>query len=70
MPKVSDFLTVLEGFAPSFLKMQGDNVGLLVGDPNREVRRVMLTLDITPAVAQAAVQAGVDLVIPQQQGFG
>ena len=35
MPKVSDFLTVLEGFAPSFLKMQGDNVGLLVGDPNR-----------------------------------
>ena len=63
MPEISDFLTVLEGFAPSFLKMQGDNVGLLVGDPNREVRRVMLTLDITPAVAQAAVQAGVDLVI-------
>ena len=44
MPKVSDFLEVLEGFAPSFLKMPGDNVGLLVGDPSQEVSHVMLTL--------------------------
>ena len=63
MPKVSDFLDVLEGFAPSFLRMQGDNVGLLVGDPAREVRRVMLTLDITPAVAQEAAEAGAELVV-------
>ena len=61
MPKVSDFLEVLEGFAPSFLKMQGDNVGLLVGDPAREVSRVVLTLDITPDVAQAA--DGADLIV-------
>ena len=61
MPKVSDFLEVLEGFAPSFLKMQGDNVGLLVGDPTREVSRVVLTLDITPAVARAS--DGADLIV-------
>lgn len=63
MPKVSDFFEVLEGFAPSFLKMQGDNVGLLVGDPSRDVSHVMLTLDITPAVARAAAAAGAELVV-------
>lgn len=64
MPEVSDFLTVLEGFAPSFLKMQGDNVGLLVGDPNREVQRVMLTLDITPAVARRRFRPGWTWLFP------
>lgn len=63
MANVSDFLEVLEGFAPSFLKIKGDNVGLLVGDPAREVSRVMLTLDITPAVAQAAAEAGINLIV-------
>lgn len=63
MPKVSDILSVIEGFAPSFLKMQGDNVGLLVGDPEAEVSRVMLTLDITPDVAKAAAEAGVQLIL-------
>ena len=63
MPKVSDILSVIEGFAPSFLKMQGDNVGLLVGDPEAEVSRVMLTLDITPDVAKAAAEAGVQLIV-------
>ncbi len=63
MPKVSDFLEVLEGFAPLFLKMQGDNVGLLVGDPERAVSRVVLTLDITPAVARAAAEEGAALIV-------
>ena len=63
MPRVSDILNAIEGFAPSFLKMQGDNVGLLVGDPEREVSRVMLTLDITPAVAAAAAEAGAELAV-------
>ena len=63
MPKVSDFLEVLEGFAPSFLKMPGDNVGLLVGDPSQEVSHVMLTLDITPAVARTAAASGAGLIV-------
>ena len=63
MPNVSEILELIEGFAPSFLKMQGDNVGLLVGDPEAEVSRVMLTLDITPDVAKAAAEAGVQLVV-------
>jgi len=63
MPKVSEILELIEGFAPSFLKMQGDNVGLLVGDPEAEVSRVMLTLDITPDVAKAAAEAGAELIV-------
>jgi len=63
MPKVCDFYENLAAFAPISGAMSGDNVGLLVGDPNRAVRRVMLTLDITPAVAKAAVADGVDLLV-------
>ena len=63
MARVSDFLEALEGFAPPFLQVKGDNVGLLVGDPAKTVARVMLTLDITPAVAQTAAESGIDLLV-------
>ena len=63
MPKVSDIYAAIDGFSPTFLKIQGDNVGLLVGDPDREVSRIMLTLDITPEVAAAAAEAGAQLVV-------
>ena len=40
-----------------------DNVGLLVGDPRREVRRMMTCLTITPVTATEAVEQEADLVV-------
>ena len=33
-----------------------DNVGLLVGDPEAEVRRVLVALDVTPQVVAEAIE--------------
>lgn len=40
-----------------------DNVGLLIGDKDKEVKKIMLALDATDAVIQQAVEQGADLLI-------
>lgn len=53
----------LEQFAPSRLAEDWDNVGLLVGDSNCEVQRLMTCLTVTPASADEAVRENVDLIV-------
>ena len=50
-------------WAPRQLVESWDNVGQLVGDPGREVRRVLVSLDITEPVVQEAVEGGFDLIV-------
>ena len=38
--------------------MDWDNVGHLLGDPSQKVARCMVALDITHAVAEEAIAAG------------
>ena len=47
MITVSDVLDFLEGFAPSDLAENWDNVGLLCGDRKTEVTSVLCALDAT-----------------------
>lgn len=53
----------LEQFAPAWLAEPWDNVGLLVGDAEQSVRRIMTTLTVTPKVVDEAVEAKVDLLV-------
>ena len=53
----------LEKVAPVQLAEDWDNVGLLVGDPGREVSRVMTCLTITPASAAEAVERKAELIV-------
>ena len=53
----------LDQFAPPRLAEDWDNVGLLVGDRQRDVRRVMTCLTITPASAEEGVREGADLIV-------
>lgn len=57
---IADFL---DQFAPPRLAAEWDNVGLLVGDRSRSVRRLMTCLTITPATAAEAVRAKADLIV-------
>jgi dinuclear metal center YbgI/SA1388 family protein len=57
---VCDFL---QEFAPAHLAEDWDNVGLLVGDPNQEVKRIMTCLTATPASAGEAVRERADLIV-------
>ena len=50
-------------WAPRQMAESWDNVGHLVGDPDREVRRILVSLDITERVVQEAVDGGFDLIV-------
>ena len=49
--------------APYSLAEEWDNVGLLVGAPDTPVTRVLLALDITPAVVNEAREIGAQLIV-------
>ena len=63
MASVASVCEALEQCAPGRLAEDWDNVGLLVGDPLREVTRLMTCLTITPASATEAVEAGVEIIV-------
>lgn len=61
--KLASVIDFLESFAPLDLAEDWDNVGLLLGDRQREVSRVMTSLSITPSVVEEAVSERVNLVV-------
>ena len=52
--RLSDILIFLKEFAPLEFAEQWDNVGLLVGDPEQPVARVMTCLTLSEDVAAEA----------------
>ena len=54
MTTVQDVLDFLQTLAPQYMKMDWDNVGLLCGRPDREVRRILVALDPFEAVCREA----------------
>lgn len=63
MRTVQDVLHYLETLAPTDLKMDWDNVGLLCGRSNKQVCTVLVALDPFPHVCQEAVEVGADLLV-------
>lgn len=60
---VQDVCRFLDEFAPPRLAEDWDNVGLLVGDAARPVKRIMTCLTITPGSAAEAVREQADLIV-------
>lgn len=63
MIKVKNISKAIEAFAPKFLKEDYDNVGLMVGDEDKIVTRVLLSLDCTKEVINEAISLNVDLIV-------
>lgn len=61
--KLIDVLAILDRLAPVRYAESWDNVGLLVGDPNADVQRVLVTVDYSAIVAEEARALGVELVV-------
>jgi dinuclear metal center YbgI/SA1388 family protein len=61
--KVKQIAEVLAQIAPRGLALDWDNTGLLVGDANKEVRNILLTIDVTKSVLEEAkrIKAGMIL---------
>lgn len=60
---ISELLDYIEEFAPLSLALDWDNVGLMVGNPQSEVRRVLICLDVTPNAVKIAKLSGADLIL-------
>lgn len=63
MIKVNNIIEEMELLAPTYLKEDFDNVGLMVGDKNKEVKKVLLALDCTLKVIEEAKKENVELII-------
>ncbi|MDF2548179.1 MAG: Nif3-like dinuclear metal center hexameric protein [Anaerosolibacter sp.] len=61
--KCKTIINLIEGVAPVHLAEPWDNVGLQVGNPDREVHRVMVCLEVTEAVIDEAIEKRVDMII-------
>ena len=61
--RISELAQHLESIAPLGLAEDWDNVGLLVGDGNENVQRVMTCLTVTPNTVQEAIKKQADLIV-------
>ena len=60
---VLDIYNFLNKTAPTECALPYDNVGILVGDPNKEVKKAIVCLDCTPLAVKKAVEVGAELII-------
>ena len=67
--KLNDFLAVMERIAPRELALEFDNPGLLVEPDHEEIKRVLVALDCTVAVAREAAEMNADLVLTHHPLF-
>lgn len=63
MPKVWQIEKALDDFAPKKTALSYDNVGLLVGDAQADVKHVLLALDITPDVVVEAKMRNAQMIV-------
>ena len=63
MSTVSDIRDYLDRQAPFDTALSFDNCGILVGDPQAEVRRALVCLDVTAEIAEEALGCGAELIV-------
>ena len=61
--KLSQILSVIDRAAPFATALSFDNAGLLCGDPEKEIKTVLLSLDVTYDVIDEAERLGADLIL-------
>ena len=60
---VGDFYNFLNKIAPFNNQDKTDNAGLLVGNYNAEVKKILVCLDVTNIIVAEAVEKGIELII-------
>ncbi len=61
--KIKDIAERIEKIVPLELAQDWDNVGLLIGDAQKNVKKILLTIDITGEVVSEAKKLKTDLII-------
>ena len=61
--KTKDIANAVETIAPLKLAQDWDNVGLLIGDPAKEIKSILITIDATKAVVAEAKKLNADMIL-------
>ena len=61
--KVKEIIKVLEEIAPTYLQESYDNTGLLIGNLQNNVEKALISLDVTEALLQEAIDKKCNLII-------
>lgn len=69
MAKAKIVIKEIEKVAPKSLKEDYDNVGLMVGNEEKEVSKVLLSLDCTNDVVKEAISLNCDMIITHHPLF-
>lgn len=67
--KLRSVLEEIDRAAPFALAADWDNVGLMVGDPDREVRRLGIALDPLPEAVAEAAERGCEALLTHHPLF-
>ncbi|MGG3574731.1 Nif3-like dinuclear metal center hexameric protein [Bacillus gobiensis] len=59
----TDFIKWFEDFCPPSYAVEGDPIGLQIGTLHKEVKKVMITLDVSENVVKEAIKEQADLII-------
>ena len=69
MTTVGEILDFVEALAPEYMKMDWDNVGLLLGSRAKPVTKILVALDPFEDVAQKAADWGAELIVTHHPLF-
>ena len=61
--KCREIIEILDGLAPEAFACDWDNPGLLAGSREKEVKKILLTVDADDKAVERAVKTGADLLI-------
>ena len=61
--KVKDISYHIEKLCPKSLACEWDNVGLLIGNAENEVTKILVTLDVDIFVVREAIDCGANLIV-------
>ena len=61
--KCSEIIEILEQLSPVRFACDWDNVGLMVGNPDANIKTILVTLDGDDAAIDKAIETGSDLII-------
>ncbi|MTI66827.1 MAG: Nif3-like dinuclear metal center hexameric protein, partial [Firmicutes bacterium] len=67
--KVKDIVDIMDKLAPKELIEDWDNTGFQLGNPEREVEKILLALDITKQTIDYAINEDIDMIITHHSLF-
>lgn len=63
MVRGAELIRYFEEWSPPWLAVEGDRIGLQVGDPNESINRVLVALEVTEQVVDEAIRLGANWIV-------